>query len=106
MLRWRLLILKWLFDKQHNPDSAIFHNPLQVFDASTIDLSFGDAICVGIDKHRLNRFDTSHPWVVQETAALPKIRPKIWFAYIVDRHPVPGPGIVIRMLSNVAPERG
>lgn len=81
MLRWRLLMRKWLFDKEHNPDSAIFNNPLQVFDASTIDGPFNDSISTGTDEHRLNRFDASHPWVVQEMAALPKIRPKIWFAY-------------------------
>ncbi|KAJ3493398.1 hypothetical protein NLG97_g4754 [Lecanicillium saksenae] len=79
--RWRLLMRKWLFDKEHSPDSAIFDDPAQVFEANTYENPGDGIIGMGTDQRKTNRFDVNHPWVAQERAALPKIRPKIWFAY-------------------------
>lgn len=81
MVQWRLLMRKWIFEKEHNMESIIYDNPTQVFEESTIEYVLTSRVHMGTDERRMNRFDSSHPWVAQEVAALPKIRPKIWFAY-------------------------
>ncbi len=75
---WKLLALKWLDEKQHNPQSSIYRDSMQVFDGP---LSVGDILGMETEPGRWNSFKADHPWVAEETQALPNLRPKIWFTY-------------------------
>lgn len=73
---WKLLVIKWLFEKRHNPQSSIYDNPMQVFNKH-----FEDGDSRWIMLRDTSSFNAHHPWVVEETQMLPKLRPKIWFTY-------------------------
>lgn len=75
---WKLLALKWVYDKQHNPQSSIYKDPKQVFDRFVFDNSH---LWMKIGREIRNSFKVNHPWVIEETQRLPKLRPKIWFTY-------------------------
>lgn len=78
-VEWRLLALKWEFEKQCNPQSLIYKDPVQVFNNSNAVSTATRTIYWGGSNPNTFRFD--HPWVIQETKKLPKLKPKIWFAY-------------------------
>lgn len=78
-VEWKLLALKWVFEKHHNPQSIIYNDPAQVFnnyDVGRLMFSRGS--------NPKNTFKLDHPWVIQETARLPKLKPKIWFTYCTN----------------------
>ncbi|ATY62555.1 hypothetical protein A9K55_007573 [Cordyceps militaris] len=74
---WKLLAIKWLHEKQHNPQSSIYSDPMQVLDGSRLS---HDSLWMRLDQGT-DSFKVNHPWVVEETQRLPKLRPKIWFTY-------------------------
>ncbi|OAA53158.1 hypothetical protein ISF_08999 [Cordyceps fumosorosea ARSEF 2679] len=73
---WKLLAIKWLHEKRHNPQSSIYRDPMQVFDGP---VSVGESFWMKVE--RGGTFKEQHPWVVEETQRLPRLRPKIWFVY-------------------------
>lgn len=75
---WKLLAIKWLDEKQHNPQSSVYRDSMQVFDRP---FSAGDILLMETISEGKNSFRSDHPWVVEETKALPKLKPKIWFTY-------------------------
>ncbi|OAA39191.1 hypothetical protein BBO_06615 [Beauveria brongniartii RCEF 3172] len=75
---WKLLAIKWLHEKQHNPESSIYSDPMQVFERPEIDQN---SLWMRTEPEGRNIFKVHHPWVVEETQRLPKLRPKIWFTY-------------------------
>lgn len=79
-VEWKLLALKWIFEKQHNAQSIIYKDPMQVFntpDAISPPSTTGFSSWYG----RINTFKFDHPWVVQEMEKLPKLNPKVWFVH-------------------------
>lgn len=87
-VQWRLLMRKWLFDQECDTNSVIYGNPNQVFDESTSDIPVIETIDTNLGHDRPRQFNASHPWVLREVALLPKIRPKIWFAYCTRNCPI------------------
>lgn len=77
-VEWLLLALKWLHEKRHNPQSSIYKDPTQVFDRPE---AINSHLRMGLGRGRINSFKTDHPWVIQETERLPKLKPKVLFAY-------------------------
>ncbi|XWW99750.1 hypothetical protein V2A60_007762 [Cordyceps javanica] len=75
---WKLLATKWLYETQHNSESSICSDPMQVFERPELDQN---SLWMGREPQGRNIFKVHHPWVVEETQRLPKLRPKIWFTY-------------------------
>ncbi|OAA76102.1 hypothetical protein LEL_05786 [Akanthomyces lecanii RCEF 1005] len=75
---WKLLAIKWLHEKQHNPQSSIYSDPMQVIDGPGL---WHNYLWMRCGQGGMNSFKVNHPWVVEETQRLPKLRPKIWFTY-------------------------
>ncbi len=75
---WKLLAIKWLHEKQHNPQSSIYSDPMQVIDGPG---PWHNYLKMIPGRPRMSSFKGNHPWVVEETHRLPKLKPKICFTY-------------------------
>ncbi|OAR02019.1 hypothetical protein LLEC1_03422 [Akanthomyces lecanii] len=84
---WKLLAIKWLHEKQHNPQSSIYSDPMQVIDRPEL---WNSSLRMRPGPEGMNSFKVDHPWVVEETQRLPRLRPKIWFTYCTKDCKVPG----------------
>lgn len=75
--QWQLLALRWIHKAHHTPQSSIYNDPTQVFDNPGAVGNTTGTFLLRI----LHPFKADHSWVVQEKERLPKLTPKIWFAY-------------------------